>query len=217
MAAVSLAFVAIAGCGGGGTTSSGYSTRPGGNTAAPTSSPAAPSPSSPAPSQGPPTPSSDRSSATAADKLDYASNPDLMRAAATAERKVPHSTLVSIESEDGESRWEAQVVTQDGTEHEMDLSRHGTRVLTGPRANDDDDLDRAEHRHRLQTSTLRYRDAALVVADTVPEARITELNVDDYRGKTVWEADVKSGVGPRHELKVDARSGKVLVNKTHPT
>ncbi len=216
VAAVSLAFLAIAGCGGGGTTSSGYSTRPGATTtAAPTSGTPAPSMSSPTTSQSSDTPSDTRSSSTASDKLDYASNPDLLRAAATAEKKVPHSTLVSIESEDGESRWEAQVVTSDGTEHEMDLSRHGTRVLSGPQV-DDDDHDRAKHRQRVRASKLTYRDAALVVADTVTDGRITELNLDDYRGKTVWEADVLSGAGPKHALKIDARTGEVLVDKSDP-
>ena len=142
----------------------------------------------------------------------------LLRAGATAVHAVPHSTLISIETERG--GWEAQVVTADGTEHEMDLSGSGRRVTSGPTTKHEDAQTRAEHRRRVQAAKLGYRTAAHTIASAVPGARITELNLDTYRGATVWEADAitgsgtGSGTGVTHSVKVDVRTGKVLADRT---
>lgn len=214
-AAAGVSALVLVACGGNGTTSSGVSTRAGPH---PSTPPASSTTSGPGTTHG--TPRSETGTgtvgplATASDNLDYASNPALLRAAATAERKVPGSRLTSIEVEDSGARWEATVATSDGTERTMMVSRHGTCLLSGPTTTSDDPSNRAEHRRRLRDARLDYRQAALRVAGAVPEGRITELGLDGYRGTTVWEADVLVGTGEKHALRIDARSGDVLTHQT---
>ncbi|HET7304209.1 MAG TPA: PepSY domain-containing protein [Segeticoccus sp.] len=125
---------------------------------------------------------------------------------------MPHSTLVSVESEQGGARWEGQVVTSDGTEHEMDMSRSGRKVISGPTKKREDAHDRAKHRSRVQAAEFDYRQAARKIASAVPGGHITELGLDSHRGKTVWEADVIMD-GTKHEVTLDAKTGKVVLNR----
>jgi hypothetical protein len=140
-------------------------------------------------------------------------NAALLRAGASAEAAVPGSTLISIETEANGARWEAQVVTANGVEHELDISRGGRKVVSGPRVEHEDAGDRAKHRRRVHAARLDYRRAVAVVATAVKGATITELNLDTYRGKTVWEADVNAPSGVRHALKVDAGTGRIVGDK----
>ncbi|WP_326548962.1 PepSY domain-containing protein [Mycolicibacterium sp. ND9-15] len=137
----------------------------------------------------------------------------LRRAASTATAAVPDSTVVSIEKE-RDGRWEIQVVTADGSEHEMDVSSDGAAVTMGPTAKIEDEADKAKHRDRVQAARVDYRVAADKVLSEVPNGTITELNLDSNNGTTVWEADVVDGSQTKHEVTIDAASGQVLQNKT---
>ena len=137
----------------------------------------------------------------------------LLRAGATAERTVKNSTLISIETEAGGSRWEVQVVTADGVEHEMDVSRDGAKVVTGPTTKHEDPSDEAKHRNRVEAAKIDYRHAAERATGAVKDGRVAELNLDTYRGTTVWEADVIGRSGTKHSVKIDARTGRVIVSR----
>lgn len=131
----------------------------------------------------------------------------LDRAAATALKAAPGTVLTSVEREgDG---WEVGLVAADGTERELHLNGAGTGVVrdgTEP----DDRADREENLRRVRRAELDYRDAADAMRATVPGARITELNLDDHRGKPVWEGDAVGPDGARHALAIDARTGRAL-------
>ncbi|WP_280464004.1 PepSY domain-containing protein [Nocardia carnea] len=137
----------------------------------------------------------------------------LYRAGNTATGAVPGSTLISIETE-RDGRWEVQVVTADGTEHEMDISSDGATVTRGPTAKTEDEDDKTEHRDRTQAARLDYRAAADKVLTEVPNGTITELNLDGRNGTTVWEADVLDSSQAKQEVTVDAGSGQILQNTT---
>ncbi|WP_067177280.1 PepSY domain-containing protein [Microtetraspora niveoalba] len=133
---------------------------------------------------------------------------DLRQAAAAALRAVPGSTLISIETEENGRLWEAQVVDRDGTEHQMDVE--SGRVVVGPTIKPEDAHDKAKHRARVAAAKLDYAAAADKILATVPGGRITELNLDTERGRTVWESDVITPDGVKHEVTVDAASGAVV-------
>ncbi|PTR31568.1 peptidase YpeB-like protein [Rhodococcus sp. OK519] len=135
----------------------------------------------------------------------------LERAGATAVAAVPGSVLISIESEHDQT-WEAQVVTSDGVEHHVDVSADGATVIGAPRIDNEDESDRAKHRDRVQAATLDYTAAAAAVLTAVQGGSITELNLDNDNGTTVWEADVIDGAGTKHEVTIDAATGQVLAN-----
>ena len=125
--------------------------------------------------------------------------------------------MTSIETKRGGTRWNAQVVTPDGFEHELRIDGDGGSVLRGPTKEDDDAADRAEHKARVKAAKLDYATAAEKVVAAVPGARIVELNLDDRRGRTVWEADLVGPDGTKHEVKLDAASGAVVskITGTH--
>ncbi|NUT44062.1 MAG: PepSY domain-containing protein, partial [Thermoactinospora sp.] len=125
---------------------------------------------------------------------------------------VPGSKLISIETEENGKLWEIQVVGADGTEHEMDVQNG--KVVSGPTTKEEDADDKAKHRARIAAAKLDYAQAADKIAAAVPEGRITELNLDTEKGKTVWEADVMTPDGTKHEVAVDAGTGTVTKNSS---
>ncbi|MGP4098757.1 PepSY domain-containing protein [Nonomuraea sp. KM90] len=135
---------------------------------------------------------------------------DLKQAAQAALAAVPGSTLISIETEQDGRIWEVQVVGKDGTEHQMDVE--SGKVVSGPTTEEEDAEDKAKHRERVAAATLDYAQAADKIAATVPEGRVTELNLDMEQGKTVWESDVVTPDGTKHEVVLDAATGTVTGN-----
>ncbi|NBE98094.1 metallopeptidase [Nonomuraea sp. KC401] len=134
----------------------------------------------------------------------------LKRAAQVALAAVPGSVLVSIETEESGRLWEVQVVEKDGTEHRLDVA--GEKVVNGPATEDADADDKAERRDQVAAAKLDYAQAAEKILATVPEGRLTELNLDTERDRTVWEADVLTPDGTKHKVAVDAATGEVVRN-----
>ncbi|WP_280483121.1 PepSY domain-containing protein [Nocardia cyriacigeorgica] len=84
----------------------------------------------------------------------------------------------------------------------------------GPVAKNEDDADKAKHRDRIRAARVDYRAAADSVLREVPGGTITELNLDSDNGTTVWESDVIDPSGTKHEVTIDAVSGRVMSNTT---
>jgi len=133
-------------------------------------------------------------------------------AGATAVKRVSGGTLVSIELEDGGAVWETQVVAADGTEHAIDVATSGGKV-TSAHVKQESAAKRAEHRKRVSAAKLGYAAAAGKMRAAVPGGKITELNLDDHRGTTVWEGDVHAG-NVKHEVRLNAASGTIITNRT---
>ena len=127
-------------------------------------------------------------------------------------KEVPDSTVISLETENNETQWEVQVVTSDGTEHEVIISAEDGSVVGSPTEENDDAQDKKKHQQRVDAATVDFKEAAAKFRDAVPEARITELGLDDEHGTTVWEGDLIDGDGAKHEVQIDAGSGDVITN-----
>ncbi|MEV0349798.1 PepSY domain-containing protein [Nonomuraea sp. NPDC050680] len=127
-----------------------------------------------------------------------------------AMKAVPGSTLVSMETEENGNLWEVQVVDDKGIEHQMDLVSGTAKVVSGPRAEDDENADdKARYLDRIKSAKLDYAQAAAKVLAAVPGGRITEINLDSHRDKIVWEVDVVPPNGPKQNMTVDATDGAV--------
>ncbi|MEV5896780.1 PepSY domain-containing protein [Nonomuraea fuscirosea] len=137
---------------------------------------------------------------------------DLKQAGQAALAAVPGSTLISIETEEGGRTWEVQVVGEDGIEHQLDVE--AGKIVNGPTTEDEDQSDKTEHRDRVAAAKLDYAQAADKITAAVPEGRITELNLDTERGKTVWESDVITPNGTKRQLTVDATTGQLTQPNT---
>ena len=61
--------------------------------------------------------------------------------------------------------------------------------------------------------SVDYRQAVDAVSAAVTDGTIRELDLDTWKGRVVWEADVVDGSGTKREVKVDGTSGKVVVNE----
>lgn len=133
-------------------------------------------------------------------------------AAQTALKEVPGGTLISIETESDGDAWEVQVVTDDGIEHEINISMSKGTVIGKPMTKTEDAQDRKKHQDRVAAATLDYKEAAGKLRDAVPNARIVELNLDSERGQTVWEGDLVDDGGTKHAVAVDAATGDVVKN-----
>jgi hypothetical protein len=138
----------------------------------------------------------------------------LLRAGAAAVAKVPDSTLVFIESEtDDEGTWKARVVTPDGTEQQLKVGVDGFTVLVGPTPKNDSDADKASRRAAVQAARLDYRSAVDKMLAAVPSGSITELNLVDANGTTMWEGHVWDTELVGHDVTINATSGELEANK----
>lgn len=133
----------------------------------------------------------------------------LLAAGRTGLQQVPNSTVYAIEHENDGDLWEVEVVTGDGTKHEMYISRNGNEVVQAPR----NDGREAKYRERVGGAQLDFEAAVEAILGEVPAAVFEELNLDDEKGTIVWEADVIDGSGIARDVAIDASTGKVLKNQ----
>lgn len=134
-------------------------------------------------------------------------------AAESALKNVPHGTVTSIETESDQNAWEIQIVTKDGTEHEVLVAMSDGSIMGSPSTKQEDAQDRKKHQDRVAAATLDFKQAARKMREAVPDARIAELNIDTEGGTTVWEADLVGNDGTKHEVTIDAASGSVIKKK----
>ncbi|GAA5106061.1 PepSY domain-containing protein [Nocardia iowensis] len=67
------------------------------------------------------------------------------------------------------------------------------------------------HDWKLVAGQTISREQAIDAArQAVPGATVEDTDLDDDRGTTVWEVDVRDAQGVESEVHVDANSGKVL-------
>ncbi|QYC40793.1 Peptidase propeptide and YPEB domain protein [Nonomuraea coxensis DSM 45129] len=164
----------------------------------------------PSPTEGvpsaPPTGPAASTPATGSPTPGAAGAEDLKRAAQVALAAAPGAALVSIESEENGSRWEVKVADSDGTERQLDVA--GGKVVSGPSVEDDDPEDKAKLKKLLSEVKVDHTQALDKITATVPEGRVTELDLDSKQGKPVWEADVVLPDGTKHEVAIDAVTGE---------
>ncbi|WP_411080876.1 PepSY domain-containing protein [Streptomyces sp. cmx-18-6] len=142
----------------------------------------------------------------------------LDQAVAAALKSVP-GTVTEAElddDDDGRTVWELDVHGSDKTWHDVTVDAVDGKVL---KTRDDDDDDRDRNAPRSSAVTLNAAaDAALKSAP----GRVTSIDLDDdddddgnsRRGGVLrWDVDITGKDGKRHELHVDAKSGKVTVDR----
>lgn len=145
----------------------------------------------------------------------------LDQAVAAALKSVP-GTVTQAELDrddddhDGRTVWELDVRGSDKKWHDVTVDADNGKVL---KTRDDDNDDRDDHAPRSSTVTLKQAaDAALKTAP----GSITSIGLDDdddddgkgSKGNVLrWDVDIVSKDGKSHELRVDAKTGKVTVDR----
>ncbi|CAM5467874.1 PepSY domain-containing protein [Streptomyces cyaneofuscatus] len=145
----------------------------------------------------------------------------LDQAVAAALKSVP-GTVTQAELDrddddhDGRTVWELDVRGSDKKWHDVTVDADNGKVL---KTRDDDNDDRDDHAPRSSTVTLKQAaDAALKTAP----GSITSIGLDDdddddgkgSKGNVLrWDVDIAGKDGKSHELRVDAKTGKVTVDR----
>ncbi|MFJ3997057.1 PepSY domain-containing protein [Streptomyces parvus] len=143
----------------------------------------------------------------------------LDQAVAAALKSVP-GTVTQAELDrddddhDGRSVWELDVRGSDKKWHDVTVDAGDGKIL---KTRDDDNDDRDDHAPRSSAVTLN--EAAAAALKTAPGA-ITSIDLDDddddngRRGEVLrWDVDIAGKDGKQHELRVDAKTGKVTVDR----
>ncbi|MFC9479755.1 PepSY domain-containing protein [Streptomyces griseus] len=145
----------------------------------------------------------------------------LDQAVAAALKSVP-GTVTEAELDDddddhdGRAVWELDVRGSGGTWHDVTVDATTGKVL---KTRDDDNDDRDRHAPRSAAVTLNQ--AAAAALKTAP-GTITSIDLDDDdddddnggRGDVLrWDVDITGKDGRQHELRVDAKTGKVTVDR----
>ncbi|MFF6905617.1 PepSY domain-containing protein [Streptomyces sp. NPDC012389] len=139
----------------------------------------------------------------------------LDQAVAAALKSAP-GTVTEAELDD-DRVWELDVYGSDKTWHDVKVDAATGKVLKSRTDDDNDDRDR----HAPRSSTLTLKQAADAALRTAPGS-ITSIDLDDddddddngRRGNVLrWDVDITGKDGKHHELKVDAKTGKVTVDR----
>ncbi|MFE2209595.1 PepSY domain-containing protein [Streptomyces rubiginosohelvolus] len=144
----------------------------------------------------------------------------LDQAVAAALKSVP-GTVTGAELDrddddhDGRAVWELDVRGSDKKWHDVTVDAGNGKVL---KTRDDDNDDRDDHAPRSSAVTLD--EAAAAALKTAP-GTITSIDLDDdddddngSRSNVLrWDVDVAGKDGKQHELRVDAKTGKVTADR----
>ncbi|MFI2079055.1 PepSY domain-containing protein [Streptomyces rubiginosohelvolus] len=143
----------------------------------------------------------------------------LDEAVAAALKSVPGTvTGAELDRDDddhnGRAVWELDVRGSDKKWHDVTVDAGNGKVL---KTRDDDNDDRDDHAPRSSAVTLN--EAAAAALKTAP-GTITSIDLDDddddngSRSNVLrWDVDVAGKDGKQHELRVDAKTGKVTVDR----
>ncbi|MFF3299922.1 PepSY domain-containing protein [Streptomyces sp. NPDC001741] len=137
--------------------------------------------------------------------------------AVTAALKAVPGTVTEAERDDdddsGRTVWELDVYGSDKVWHDVTVDAANGKVLSDREDDDNDDRDR--HAPRSADVSL---DAAVKAALTEQPGTVTSVDLDEDdddagRGALRWDVDVAGKDGKEHELRVDAKTGKVTVDQ----
>ncbi|WP_375388410.1 PepSY domain-containing protein [uncultured Amnibacterium sp.] len=151
-------------------------------------------------------------SATAVPTPTATPGPSVAAIAALAVREVGEGTVVSVEDESAGTEWDVRVVLSDGTVQEVHLARDGT-VLAGPSADSTDANAESANRAQVAAASVALDAAQRRMLAAVPGGRVTGIELDDYEDRVVWQGDVLDPEGVRHDVRIDAVNGSVLLDR----
>lgn len=130
-----------------------------------------------------------------------------LRAVNTAERKVRGSKAYDVEDDRlrGERVWKVKVAVGTSRRYELDVRADGRKVLRERRRTRIDD----DVRKRAQAK-IPLAKALRIAAARAGGGTFAEAEIDRWRGRITWEATFERSGDREIEVRVDARSGKVV-------
>ena len=126
--------------------------------------------------------------------------------------KVPGTVEeVELEDEKGTIVYEIELVSTDGTEHEVEVDAQTGEVLK-VEADDDDENEEedSQNQAKLAKQAKITEDEAINMALEKVPGTVNEIELEVENGTVVYEIEVLSTDGTEQEVKVDAQTGEVL-------
>lgn len=154
------------------------------------------------------------SGAQAADSPRTGDRIDVDDAVAAALKAVPGTVTEAELDDDDRDVWELDVYGPDKVWHDVTVDAHSGTVLTDREDDDNDDRDR-----RAARSAAVSLGAAVDAARTSVPGTVTSVDLDDDddddrgSGTPHWDVDITGKDGTGHELRVDAKTGKVTADR----
>lgn len=135
----------------------------------------------------------------------------LDEAVAAALKAVPGTvTEVELDDDDHGARlvWELDVYGKDAVRHDVTVDA-GTGKVLSTRDDDNDDRDR----HAARSAAVSWEPAVAAALKAEPGTVTSAELDDDDHGHLYWEIDVTGEDGRYHELRVDAETAAVSVDR----
>ncbi|MBD7985721.1 PepSY domain-containing protein [Sporosarcina sp. Sa2YVA2] len=122
---------------------------------------------------------------------------------------------VELEDEDGTIVYEFEIVSEDGTEQEVKVDANTGKIVKVEADDEDgeeqgqeedDELSQAE---LAKQAKITEKAATKIALEKVP-GTIDEVELEDEDGTIVYEFEIVSADGTEQEVKVDAKTGKIV-------
>ena len=127
--------------------------------------------------------------------------------------KVPGTVEeVELEDEKGTIVYEIELVSTDGTEHEVEVDAQTGEVLKVEADDDDEENEEEDSQNQAELAKqakITEDEAINTALEKVP-GTVNEVELEDENGTMVYEIEVLSTDGTEQEVKVDAQTGEVI-------
>ena len=125
--------------------------------------------------------------------------------------KVPGTVEeVELEDEKGTIVYEIELVSTDGTEHEVEVDAQTGEVLKVEADDDENEEEDSQNQAKLAKQAKITEDEAINMALEKVPGTVNEIELEVENGTVVYEIKVLSTDGTEQEVKVDAQTGEVL-------
>jgi len=125
--------------------------------------------------------------------------------------KVPGTAgEVELEDEKGTIVYEIELVSTDGTEHEVEVDAQTGEVLKVEADDDENEEEDSQNQDKLAKQAKITEDEAINAALEKVPGTVNEIELEVENGTVVYEIKVLSTDGTEQEVIVDAQTGEVL-------
>ncbi|MCJ8007390.1 PepSY domain-containing protein [Lederbergia wuyishanensis] len=123
-------------------------------------------------------------------------------------------TDVELEKEHGTLAYDIEIKDANGIEHDVVVDANSGKVLKTETDNekDDDDSevsDEVEKTQLLKEAKISIEEST-AIAQAKVKGKVTDAELDDENGVVIYEVEITDLQGQQHEVKIDAKSGKIL-------
>lgn len=134
-------------------------------------------------------------------------------AAQSALTAVANGRIYAIDLERGSGTlvWDVGVATRT-TRYEVHVDATNGKVLA--KRTDSSPADVTKAQRRLDATVVTYDEALRIASATVLQGQVVEIELDEPLGRLSWDVDVITSGPVRHELTIDAKTGKVWAHET---